>query len=255
MPITPLMPGVEHVLSAALGGYGVVDGGMRPLAVMSHVMQGFQRTMVDWAQERPAQTKKSAHFTIGRDGRIVQHVPITTPAWHAGRLDPGVSPTWRLLPPGQNPSAHTVGIEHEGFSAPAFNDSGQRIDDFVYSVQRPWPEPMIEATIRVHQWLFEELGLVASVDTVIGHHETAPHSRAQDPGPLWPRSRILAALFAEGPTPEDEETLSPALSAEDAYRAVTDAFFPAFDPDKTTLAPLPLDGEVRQYLLRIDPRR
>ncbi|MCY4616905.1 MAG: peptidoglycan recognition family protein [Chloroflexi bacterium] len=165
------MPGVERIETAAVGGAIV------PRGVMSHVMQGWQATMVRWARERPRATPKSAHFTIGRDGRIVQHVPIRRQAWHAGRLDPDAPPRWSLLPPGGNPNDHAVGIEHEGFSG------------------EPWPEPQGEATIRVHRWLFAELGLAASEETVIGHFMTAPASRAADPGPTWPRDRILHALL------------------------------------------------------------
>ena len=164
------MPGVEHIETAALGG------AITPRGVMSHVMQGWQSTMVRWARERPRVTRKSAHFTIGKQGRIVQHVPIRRQAWHAGRLDPGAPPVWPLLPAGASPNDYAIGIEHEGFSG------------------EPWPEPQALATIRVHRWLFAELGLEPSEDTVIGHYMTAPASRAADPGPGWPRARILDAL-------------------------------------------------------------
>ena len=164
------MPGVERIETAAMGG------AITPRGVMSHVMQGWQATMIRWARERPRVTPRSAHFTIGRDGRIVQHVPIRRQAWHAGRLDPGAPPRWSLLPSGANPNDYAVGIEHEGFSG------------------EPWPERQLEATIRVHRWLFAELGLVPSGETVIGHCMTAPASRAADPGPTWPHERILDAL-------------------------------------------------------------
>ena len=170
MLVAGWMPDVERIPTAAVGGE------ITPRGVMSHVMQGWQATMVRWARERPRVTPKSAHFTIGRDGRVVQHVPIHRQAWHAGRLDPGEPPRWSLLPPGANPNDYAIGIEHEGFSG------------------EPWPEPQVWATIRVHRWLFAELGLVPTEETVIGHCLTAPASRATDPGPTWPRARILAAL-------------------------------------------------------------
>ena len=179
------MPGVERVETAAMGG------AITPRGVMSHIMQGWQATMIRWARERPRLTPKSAHFTIGRDGRVVQHVPIRRQAWHAGRLDPGAPPRWTLLPRGANPNDHAVGIEHEGFSG------------------EPWPEPQIEATIRVHRWLFAELGLDPSEETVIGHFLTAPASRAADPGPGWPRDRILAALREAEAADADEPALLP----------------------------------------------
>jgi N-acetyl-anhydromuramyl-L-alanine amidase AmpD len=164
------MPDVERVESAAAGG------AIEPRGVMSHIMQGAQATMIAWARERPLVTPKSAHFTIGKDGRVVQHVAIRRQAWHAGRLDAGRPPLWRLLPHGANPNDFAVGIEHEGFSG------------------EPWPEPQVQATLRVHRWLFAELALVPSEDTVIGHCMTAPLTRAHDPGSGWPRERILDAL-------------------------------------------------------------
>ncbi|MXZ63297.1 MAG: N-acetylmuramoyl-L-alanine amidase [Chloroflexi bacterium] len=171
------MPGVERIPTAAVGG------DITPRGVMSHVMQGWQATMIRWARERPRVTKKSAHFTIGRDGRVVQHVPVRRQAWHAGRLDPGEPPRWPLLPSGANPNDYAIGIEHEGFSG------------------EPWPEPQVQATILVHVWLFSELGLTPSEETVIGHFMTAPASRAADPGPTWPRARILEALGDSLDTP------------------------------------------------------
>lgn len=179
--MTDWMPGVERIESLAHGG------AILPRAVMSHIMQGSQKTMVRWAEERPSITPISAHFTIGKDGHIAQHVSIRQQAWHAGRTDG--TPTWQLLPAGGNPNNFTVGIEHEGFTG------------------EPWPEPQIAATLRVHRWVFEELKLVASPDTVIGHFMTAPLSRARDPGPRWPRSRIISALTATSPVtklPQDE---------------------------------------------------
>jgi hypothetical protein len=164
------MPGVERIETLARGGV------ITPIGVMSHIMQGSQATMIAWAKERPRITPVSAHFTVGRDGRVVQHVPIRNQAWHAGRLDSGRPPTWRLLPSGASPNNHAIGIEHEGFSGD------------------PWPLPQVAATIRVHRWLFEELELPPTRDRVIGHYETAPASRPHDPGPGWPIDKILAAL-------------------------------------------------------------
>lgn len=167
--MTDWMPGVERIETAAQGGP------IEPRGVMSHIMQGYQSTMIAWARQRPMRTTRSAHFTVGRDGRIVQHVSIRRQAWHAGRLD-STPPTWPLLPQGGNPNDYAVGIEHEGFSG------------------QPWPWAQVEASIRVQRWLFEELGLEPSEDTVIGHYMTAPESRRHDPGSGWPRERILGAL-------------------------------------------------------------
>ena len=199
------MPHVERIESMAIGR------AIEPRAVMSHIMQGAQATMIRWARERGvAITPISAHFTIGADGRVVQHVAIRTQAWHAGRLDAGRPPLWRLLPAGGNPNDFAIGIEHEGFSG------------------EPWPEPQVEATIRVHRRLFEELALIPSEDTAIGHCMTAPANRAHDPGSGWPRDRILEALRAQRAAAERrEEPLEPELRLPQAEfeTAALNAFF------------------------------
>ncbi len=193
--MTDWMPGVERIESLAHGG------AIEPRGVMSHMMQGWQPTMIRWAEERWTVTEKSAHLTIGTGGRIVQHVGIRTQAWHAERLDAGSPPVWRLLPPGANPNDFAVGIEHEGFSGDT------------------WPLEQIGASIDVHRWLFEELGLLPSLDTVIGHFMTAPVSRAHDPGTGWPREEIIAALQAR-PVPTALEQADYETAALNAYFGV-----------------------------------
>ena len=122
-------------------------------AVVLHVMQGYPRYLREAAMLRPdgreaelqwwsgtpvavkgdyetelaefrgvvTPIQKSAHFTIGRDGYVEQHVSLKRSAWHAGRIR---RPTWHLaseLREGQwppNPNRRTIGIEHEGFSVP-----------------------------------------------------------------------------------------------------------------------------------------
>ena len=185
------MPDVDHV--EAVGSYGYVaiePGTMKPIAVLNHVMQGYQQTMITWAAEKTGRV--SAHFTIGRDGRIVQHVGIFDPAWHAGRVE---APTWPHYQ-GTNPNFYTVGVEHEGFSAvPMYT-----YDD-IYDEYNPWPTAMTDASIRVHQWIVEQTGIVPSVETIIGHNETATRSRADDPGEMWPRYRIIEALLEAAVAP------------------------------------------------------
>ncbi len=177
------MPNVEHIPTEASGGYGMAPDTMDSVAVMSHIMQGYQRTMIRWAEERPYATEKSAHFTIGRDGRIVQHVGIYNPSWTAGNVK---NPTWRLYRPGVNPNKYLVQIEHEGFSVePGYGY------DYLYSESMPWPDEMVMASVEVHKWVMLELGLEPDHDTVIGHFMTNSVTRLDDPGKDWPRERII----------------------------------------------------------------
>ena len=180
------MPDVEHIPTQQFGYSSIPADTMKPLAIMSHIMQGYQRTMINWATNGSGRV--SAHFTIGRDGKIAQHVSIYDPAWHAGRVE---SPTWPLYT-GGNPNHYTVGIEHEGFSqVPNYGY------DYIYDENNPWPEPMVESAIEIHKWFFEETKLKPSKLTIIGHRETATRSRLNDPGEMWPQQRILDSFDGE----------------------------------------------------------
>src|SRR5688572_809952 len=133
---TGWMPDVEQIPTQEWGYPDVAEDGMYPQAVMHHLMQGYIGTMVGWAQN--CNGGKSAHFLVGRDGRIVQTVSIWNPAWHAGDVN---NPSWQLMSQfGTNPNKFTVGIEQEGFSIsprPAYSE------DYLYDAAHPWPEAMI----------------------------------------------------------------------------------------------------------------
>lgn len=183
------MDGVEHIPTGKVQLSATVpDLTMWPKQVVSHVMQGFQTTMIGWARERPPVTDVAIHFTIGRNGRIVQHKEIWSPGRHVGWQD------WNL---------HTVGIEHEGFSVnPGYSF------DYLYSVSQPWPEAMILSSIRVHRWVFEAIraydpSVFPDESTIITHAMTGQPDRQNDPGALFMqqvRPRLLAA-FAPPPPP------------------------------------------------------
>jgi AmpD protein len=103
----------------------------------------------------------SAHFLIRRDGAIIQFVPCSKRAWHAG-----VS-SW------QGRSAcndFSLGIEVEG-------------SDFV-----PFTERQYVALVRLTRLLRRSYPLRA----VVGHSDIAP-GRKTDPGPYFDWKRYLAA--------------------------------------------------------------
>lgn len=190
------MPGVTVVKTMAFGYTTIEPGTMQARGVMSHIMQGYQRTMVQWAQERPPQAMKSAHFSISRKGEVIQHVSIFDPCWAAGGAR---GATW-IEYDGTNPNWYTVSIEHEGFAIrPNYGY------DYVYADIRPWPAAMVEASIRVQRWVLEQHGLTATTDTIIGHYMTDQLYRKHDPGPQWPRDEIIAALQEpQAPAPDIE---------------------------------------------------
>lgn len=186
------MPGVERFLTKALGGYGVPEGEMVARAVVHHVVVGWLRTMIEWSKERPAHHQASYHFVIGEDGRIVQFVPITTPAWHAGRRDyvnatgrlvdrndPGaklVEPTWSRWDPGANPGGQTVAIAREGMA------------------DKPWTAAQLDAADRVTAWVMIQHGLKPNAGTLISHAALNPITREHDPGKGWDRPARMEAV-------------------------------------------------------------
>ena len=175
------MPDIDHIGTTMYGYTDVPPETMKPIAVINHIMQGYARTMIDWATNNSVQ--KSAHFIIDREGNITQTVIIYSPAWHAGRT---AKESWKSFP-GGNPNKYTVGIEHEGFSV----DPGYGYD---YIYDGSWPEAMMDASAKVHKWILGELSLDANDQTVIGHFETDAVSRANDPGPQWSREDLLSRI-------------------------------------------------------------
>jgi len=108
----------------------------------------------------------SAHFLVRRSGEVVQFVPCTRRAWHAG-----VS-SWRGK---ARCNDFSVGIELEG------------------SDEIPYADPQY-AALAV---LAAALSRAYPVADVVGHADIAP-GRKTDPGPAfdWPRFRALAGRTA-----------------------------------------------------------
>ena len=111
----------------------------------------------------------SAHLLIRRDGELVQYVPLTMRAWHAGE------------------SCHdgrdccndfSVGIELEG------------LDDL------PYEDIQYERLAQVVRMLRESFGSLRDAP-VVGHADIAPE-RKTDPGPAfdWPRLQGLLNAVA-----------------------------------------------------------
>ena len=127
--------------------------------------------------------KVSAHYTIGRDGRVFAHVPEERRAWHAG-----VS-YWAGE---RNVNARSIGIE--------LVNPGH---EFGYA---PFPEAQIAALIDLVHGIAKRHPIPPH--RVLGHSDVAP-ARKMDPGELfpwkhlaefgiglWPGKRFSAAAFA-----------------------------------------------------------
>lgn len=99
------------------------------------------------------QLRVSAHFLIRRDGELIQFVPCTKRAWHAG-----VS-SWQGW---ERCNDFSVGIELEGDDSTPFTD----------------------AQYRQLQQLIGSLKTVYPIADVTGHSDIAP-GRKTDPGPYF----------------------------------------------------------------------
>jgi hypothetical protein len=257
------MPGVEHVPVTWERPSWItnMDGKMKPVLIVDHVMQGWLTTMVNYALQRgPSLRKVTPHFNIGREGRTVQIESIFTPGIHASALN--IPTAKRVLARVQmlyGTSFYSVGIEHEGFSAPlaGVTDAGAG-KDALWTRANPWPEAMVQASIRAHRWVLDQCPEMggASRESIIGHYEVDARNRAGDPASaaerdVWPVERIIAAL---APQASAGGVLSPVLSAADisqvwlAWARENDpSLASVLAPVPTRITRLPVSGGRRRY--------
>jgi AmpD protein len=116
--------------------------------------------------------KVSAHVLIRRDGEIVQYVPFSQRAWHAGVSQ------YRGR---ENCNDFSIGIELEGTDEVPYTDAQ-------YAVLADLAALLLQS--------YDSL----SADDIVGHSDVAP-GRKTDPGDAfdWPRLRAaLAARAGEG---------------------------------------------------------
>ena len=108
----------------------------------------------------------SAHFLIRRDGELVQYVPVTARAWHAGKS---------VFAGRENCNDFSVGVELEG------------TDD------RPYTQKQYRRLVRLSVLLLRAFPALAP-QRIAGHCDIAP-GRKTDPGAAfdWPRYRAALA--------------------------------------------------------------
>lgn len=127
-----------------------------------HAVEDLFRGTLDWDAHPYFRsirgTRVSAHFFIRRNGELIQFVPCTRRAWHAG-----IS-SWRGR---ERCNDFSVGIELEGSDDTAFTGA-----------QYLTMLPLIEALKARHP-----------IAAIAGHNEVAP-GRKTDPGPYFDWSRI-----------------------------------------------------------------
>jgi N-acetyl-anhydromuramoyl-L-alanine amidase len=103
--------------------------------------------------------KVSSHFLIRRDGKLIQFVPCTKRAWHAGESN------WRNR---ERCNDFSVGIELEGCDFEAFE----------------------ELQYKTLQMLLKSLKDSYPIQHIVGHSDIAPE-RKTDPGPFFDWTKIV----------------------------------------------------------------
>jgi N-acetylmuramoyl-L-alanine amidase len=138
----------------------------------------------------------SAHYLIGRDGRIYQLVDEALRAWHAG---PG---RWGTI---TDVNSASIGIE--------LDNNGTD----------PFPDVQVDALVRLLADICTRLDIPRS--QVIGHADMAP-TRKRDPGPLFPWARLAADGFGQWPRMD----AGPPPAAFDPLQALRVLGYPMDDP-------------------------
>ena len=136
----------------------------KPKAVVCHVSATHPGSALNMANRRavPISTgdrKASWHASVEADGTIVQMVPFTHVAWHAGSI------TARSIPGVGGANARAVGIELIGFEA------------------GPFPEAQVLGYARLLRALRLHYGIERKHAMVT--HAWIDPSRRTDPGKVW----------------------------------------------------------------------
>jgi N-acetyl-anhydromuramoyl-L-alanine amidase len=120
-----------------------------------------------------ARVRVSAHVLIRRDGTIIQYVPFSQRAWHAGQSQyRGRSAC----------NDFSIGIELEGTDNTPYADP-----------QYDQLASLVEALLATYPSL--------STDHIVGHNDIAP-GRKTDPGPSFEWERWRSILRSHGQVPE-----------------------------------------------------
>lgn len=171
-------PGVT-VIAAHTSWYGAELVHATPAGIVAHTTDTDPGTALTMAKRRtrkfgvdPDDRAVSWHLSIETDGAIVQMVPMTHTAWHAG------GPTAQPVPGLGAANYRTVGIELVGWG-------------------KTFPAAQVAAARTVWRALIGRYG-IAREHAMITHQSIDPTSR-EDPGPVWTGQHaadVLAFAYA-----------------------------------------------------------
>lgn len=143
--------------------YSVGRAGRAPERIVVHIAAGTLEGTAAWFANPAARV--SAHFTVGADGRVYQHVSEADTAWHAGDLEA---------------NRRSIGIEHEGFHGP----------------NEAWWSPtaaQLDASARLAAELCRRHDIVPDERGIVPHSAVNPR-KPVCPGPGFPLESYRALV-------------------------------------------------------------
>ncbi|MDT9597551.1 N-acetylmuramoyl-L-alanine amidase [Sphingosinicella rhizophila] len=175
----------------------------------------------------------SAHYLIAEDGQILRMVEEEKRAWHAGKS------FWRGI---RDVNSASIGIE--------IVNPGH---EFGY---RPFPEEQVDALLPLVSQIVQRHGIKRG--NIVGHSDIAP-ARKQDPGELFPWSRLARLRLA---LPRPTRNLVDPLWTDAGFLLALERFgYDVSDPFAATVAfqrrfrpeliDGAIDGECRAILLAL----
>ncbi|WP_404370078.1 N-acetylmuramoyl-L-alanine amidase [Sphingomonas sp. MMS24-J45] len=146
------------------------DERLLPVSIVVLHYTGMQTAQAAIDRLCDPEAKVSAHYLIAEDGQVLGMVAEDKRAWHAGKS------RWRGI---EDVNSASIGIE--------IVNPGH---EFGY---RPFLEEQIDALVPLLADIKERYGITRG--NVVGHSDIAP-TRKQDPGELFPWSRLAKVRLA-----------------------------------------------------------
>ena len=131
--------------------------------IVIHTVQGSMGSAIRTFGSSELSYPRSAHYTVGRSGKVVKSVPVKKVAWHAGTspLGSGERHESRVL------NSNSIGIEHEGF-----------VDDSDFPTKNQY-----FTSAALTRYLCQLYNIPMNREHIVGHDEIK--STKGDPGPNW----------------------------------------------------------------------
>jgi N-acetylmuramoyl-L-alanine amidase len=158
-------------------------------AIVIHLIDGSQVGCDATFADTALAVRRSAHYSVGRDGKVHRYVDERDTAFHCGVV---VNPTWEGLKKAAdgriiNPNFYTIGIEHEG------------------RVQDEWTPEMYAASSELMREIASRFPALQPLTrrNVVMHREIRATKAC--PGPKADLARLISA--AGGPPLADPRAL------------------------------------------------